>query len=750
MPVYAATIFLSAFLLFQVQPMIAKFILPWFGGSAAVWNAALLFFQLILLAGYFYAYALIRFLRPRQQFYVHAALLVVSLATLPVIPSTFWTTTGATNDPTFRILLLLTATVGLPYALLSATSPLLQAWYVRTHKGAIPYRLFALSNFGSMLALLSYPTLVEPRLTLHSQALAWSWGFAVFACACVAAAWKSGGSPESARLPSLDEGAARAPRLAEKFLWIGLAMCASVLLLSVTTYLTQNVAPIPLLWVVPLSLYLLSFILCFESDRLYPRWLFLPLLAGALGMFTYGITWYENNITIRRLIPALCASLFVCCMVCHGELARRRPHPRYLTQFYLMVSVGGALGGVFVAFIAPRMFDDYVELPVALVGCLALAAWALWDQIPGLPRPLWKRLTLIFGGAALLGGLLIVISSQASHLHLKGPSFITSGSLRGSLGLPVVLLAVLAGVTCFFLCVPSRKWMRAAAVVVTAAFAVYLGYSQIKKDRVYVRSARNFYGVLHVRDDPDGAYDAPAERVLVHGTIDHGTQLARPGSARIATSYFGTGSGVARALQALHDTRGPVRIGVLGLGAGVTAALANAGDTLHYYEINPLILNIATHDFGFFNACPADKKVLMGDARLVLQSLPSEQLDFLVMDAFTSDAVPLHLLTREAYQIYLRHLKPDGVLAVHISNRYLDLEPVVSQAMADIGWSGVKVDDEGYDQPYYNGSTWTVLNRDAKFFDHPLFKSQGTVPLKPKPGFRAWTDDFTNLITILR
>ncbi len=680
MLVYAATIFLSAFLLFQVQPMIAKFVLPWFGGSAAVWNAALLFFQLVLLAGYFYAYALIRYLKPKRQFYVHAALLVASLATLPIVPSTLWKSIGATNDPTFRILLLLGATVGLPYAILSATSPLLQAWYVRTHKAAIPYRLFALSNFGSMLALLSYPTLVEPRLTLHRQAVVWSWGFAVFAIACAAAAWKSRGSVDFDHLASVEESPS-APRLGEKVLWIGLAMCASVLLLSVTTYLTQNVAPIPLLWVVPLSLYLLSFILCFESDKLYPRWLFLPLLAGALGLFTYGITWYESNITIKRLIPAMCAALFVCCMVCHGELARRRPPPQYLTHFYLMISVGGALGGLFVAFLAPRIFHDYVELPVALVGCAALVMCVVWNKAPGIPRPLW---------------------------------------------------------------------MRAALLLITAGFAGYLGYSQVKKDRLYVRSVRNFYGVLHVRDDKEGAYDAPAERVLVHGTIDHGTQLSRPGSERIATSYFGTGSGVSRALQALHATRGHLRIGVLGLGAGVTAALANAGDTLHYYEINPLILDIATHDFGFINACPAEKHVWMGDARLVLEALPSEQLDFLVMDAFTSDAVPLHLLTREAYQIYLRHLKSDGVLAVHISNRYLDLEPVVSQAMADIGWSGIKVDDEGYEEPYYNGSTWTLLNRDAKFFDHPRFKSQGIVALKPKPGFRAWTDDFTNLITILR
>ncbi|MEQ1946105.1 MAG: fused MFS/spermidine synthase [Bryobacteraceae bacterium] len=679
MLVYAATIFLSAFLLFQVQPLIAKFILPWFGGSAAVWNAALLFFQLLLLAGYFYAHVLIKYFKPKQQFYIHAVLLLASIALLPIVPSGGWKATGS-DDPTFRILLLLGATVGLPYTILSATSPLLQAWYLRTHVGAIPYRLFALSNLGSMLALISYPTLVEPRLLLHDQAVVWSWGFGLFAIACALAAWKSRAETFSMH-EAIHSDDAPEPGLAEKLLWIGLAACSSVLLLAVTTYLTQNVAPIPLLWIVPLSLYLLSFILCFESDKLYPRWLFLPLLAVALGVLTYGITWYENNTDIKQLIPALCGALFICCMVCHGELSRRRPHPKHLTQFYLMVSVGGAVGGLFVAFISPRVFSDYLELPIAMVGCAALVTVVLWKKADGLPR---------------------------------------------------------------------AAWMRYGLMLITAGLAGYLGYSQMKRDSIYVRSGRNFYGVLHVRDDKEGEYGFPAERVLVHGTIDHGTQLARPGSERMPTSYFGEGAGISRALATLHATRGKIRIGILGLGAGVTATLANEGDTLHYYEINPLILDIATHQFGFFNACPAKPQVYMGDARLVLESMPSEQLDFLAMDAFTSDAVPAHLLTREAYTTYLRHLKPNGILGVHISNRYLDLEPVVSQAMTDIGWTGVKVDDEGDGQPYYSGSTWTVLSKDAAFFDSQYFKAAGIVRLKPTAGFRAWTDDYSNLFKILK
>ncbi len=680
MLVYAVTIFLSAFLLFQVQPLIAKFILPWFGGSAAVWSAALVFFKLVLLAGYFYAYVVIRELKPKQQVWVHAGLLAISLVTLPIIPSPLFKTTGDA-DPTPRILLLLAATVGLPYTLLSATSPLLQAWYVRARQGAVPYRLFALSNFGSMLALLSYPTLVDPRMALHSQALVWSWGFAAFAAVCVLAAWHS---KDGVDLMRAEGGDAAAPTLADKFLWIGLAACASILLLAVTSHLTQNVAPIPLLWVVPLSLYLLSFILCFESDRLYPRWLFLPLLAVALGVFTWGITLYEGNVPIKRLIEALCGALFVCCMVCHGELSRRRPHPQYLTQFYLMVSVGGALGGLFVAFLSPRLFRDYLELPVAMIGCAALVTCVLWRRPSGEPRALWIR-----------GGLTLA----------------------------------------------------------TVAFAGYLGYTAVKKDRLYVRSVRNFYGVMHVRDDEADASGVPAERVLVHGTIDHGTQLKEDTKGRITTSYFGYTSGINRAIRGLRKERGALRLGILGLGAGVTATLAKAGDTLHYYEINSLVPDVAWHQFGFLKGCPAQVQILMGDARLVLEQLPSENLDFLAMDAFSSDAVPMHLLTREAFKLYLRHLKPDGMLAVHISNRYLDLKPVVAQGMADMGWHGRVIDDDGVEQPYYTGTTWVILSPDEKFFDTTYFQGDGSSiikPLSPTPGFQGWTDDFSNIITIIK
>ena len=299
----------------------------------------------------------------------------------------------------------------------------------------------------------------------------------------------------------------------------------------------------------------------------------------------------------------------------------------------------------------------------------------------------------------------------------------------------------------------GTAWVRSALLLCLVCFAGYLGYLGYRKEKIYVRSVRNFYGVMHVRDDPADEYGVPAQRVLVHGTIDHGTQLLADTYGRTVTSYFGRTSGIYRAIKTLHDQRGALRLGILGLGAGVTATLANKGDTLHYYEINPLVLDVASNQFGFLKGCPAKPQVYMGDARLVLEDMPGENLDFLAMDAFTSDAVPMHLLTKEAYKIYLRHLKPDGILAVHISNRYLNLKPVVAQAMSEIGWHGRIIEDDGADEPYYTGTTWTVLSPNDDFFKGQQFASNPTSfvnPLVPKKGFRAWTDDFSNIITILK
>jgi hypothetical protein len=722
MLIYAVTTFLSAFLLFQVQPLIAKFILPWFGGSAAVWSAALLFFQLLLLAGYFYAHVLIRYVKPKLQLWVHLSLLAASLVTLPIKPSDYWKPTGG-GDPTLGILLLLAATIGLPYTLLSATSPLLQAWYVRVHHGALPYRLFALSNLGSFLALLSYPFVIEPRVILSRQAIIWSSAYAVFALACAAAAWKS--SQADVPVETQEATDAPPPSLATKIFWVALAACASTLLLATTSHLTQNIAPIPLLWVVPLSIYLLSFILCFESGRLYQRWIFMPLLVGSLWLFTRGNSQFESNEdVISKLIPGLCAALFVCCMVCHGELAKRKPHPRYLTQFYLMVSVGGAIGGLFVALLAPHLFHSYAEMPIAVAACALLAAIALWDDESGVG---------------------IAVCALAPAVALWNISLPIGTWPHG-------LACVVAGAVTGFLA-RSPMWKHAITLAAAAGLTGYLGRLELDNLHYYSFAVRNFYGVLRTRDDaPDPSTNYPGERTLVYGTINHGTELKVPNSGRIPTSYFGTGSGISRGIRAKED-KGPIRLGVLGLGAGVTASLARAGDTLHYYEINPLIPQVANNQFSFYPSCPADKDIYMGDGRLVLERMALERkpenLDVLVLDAFSSDAIPMHLLTREAFQIYLRHLKPDGILIFHISSRYLNLEPVVATGAQEVGFSGVTVaDSDDLAESYYVSSTWMVLSRDPSFFGHRLFQDASIRPMTAPAGFRPWTDDYSNIVRI--
>jgi hypothetical protein len=723
MLIYAATVFLSAFLLFQVQPLIAKFILPWFGGSAAVWSAALLFFQLLLLAGYFYAHLLIRYLKLKSQMWVHCGLLAASLATLPIIPSARWKPAGY-GDPTFGILVLLAATIGLPYLLLSATSPLLQAWYVRVKHGALPYRLFALSNFGSFLALLSYPFVIEPRLALSRQAAIWSFGYAAFALACGTAAWKSSSAAEP--FSEATSGNAPPPSAATKIFWVALAACASVLLLATTSHLTQNVAPIPLLWVVPLSIYLLSFILCFESERLYQRWIFMPLLVGSLWLFTRGNTQFESNEdVIRKLIPGLCAALFVCCMVCHGELAKRKPHPRYLTQFYLMVSVGGALGGLFVALAAPHIFHNYTEMPIAVAACGLLAAIALWDDESGVG---------------------IAVCALAPAVALWNLDMLWKFDISTRTWVHVAVCVAAALVLGYL--AREAMWRHALLLAAAAGLAGFLARTEINNAHYYSYAVRNFYGLLRVRDDPpDPTQNYPGERTLVYGTINHGTELDTPNAGRIPTSYFGLNSGINRAIRAKGE-EGPIRIGVLGLGAGVTASLARAGDTLHYYEINPLIREIANHQFTFYPDCPADKDILMGDGRLLLEGRASENLDVFAVDAFSSDAIPMHLLTREAYQIYLRHLKPNAVLIFHISSRYLDLEPVVSTSAQEAGFSGITIADDGDTQSYYVGSTWMVLSRDPHFLSHPNFQDPSVRPMRIEPGFRVWTDDYSNIVRI--
>jgi len=567
---------------------------------------------------------------------------------------------------------LLATSVGLPYFVLSTTGPLVQAWHARSHPGAIPYRLFALSNLGSMLALLSYPLLVEPTLALGKQTAIWSVSFIAFALLCAVLAWRNRGGDA----PPSPVEVAEKPGPGLQALWAALAACASTLLLAFTGHMTLNIAAIPFLWVLPLALYLLSFVLCFEASGWYRRWLFLPLLAA--GLVAVCVTLTRSNPSIWALIPLYSATLFAACMVCHGELARSKPHPRYLTGFYLMLALGGALGGVMVGLIAPNVFDDLYELPLGMVALCVFVTLALLRDRTSLLHGRW-------GPAARLVFLVLIVA----------------------LGIQL-----------------ARTYRENSA-----------------DTRV---TLRNFYGVLNVRDSGEGP---DAMRVLSHGTIIHGKQFLEKDRRDWPTTYYGLTSGVALAILDAR-ARGPVRLGVVGLGTGTLAAYGRAGDVVRFYDINPKVVELARTEFSFLKDSPARVEVQLGDARLSLEREAAQNFDVLALDAFSSDAIPVHLLTVEAVGTYLKQLRPGGILAVHISNRYLDLVPVVQQAARRLSLELREVDNDDDDDMGVYRSDWLLLSASPAAFAGPLLKDAQRIEAVPHVGL--WTDDYSDLYSILK
>jgi hypothetical protein len=674
---FGITILCSACLLFLVQPLASKLILPWFGGSAAVWITCMLFFQTALLLGYLYAHALARRFAPKRQAAIHTVLLLLGVIVLPILPNPMWQPKPG-EDPIWRVFGVLATSVGLPYILLSSTSPLVQSWYANRRTGALPYRYFALSNAGSLVALLAYPVLVEPYLSGHQQAWMWSAGFILFAAICIGTAFIAARSSDDEKTKPLPYGRGS---VSQFVLWMLLAACASALLLTVTNLLTQNIAPMPLLWVLPLGLYLLTFILCFESGRWYQRIVFLPLLFPALCCLVK-FTGTVDTDELRWVVPLLLASLFVCCMACHGELARLKPESEKLTTFYLSLSAGGALGGLFVALFAPRAFPDMLEHPIACVLCPALLLVVFWRE-----RGSWPKANF---------GMSLWLAAAACTLLL------TAREVRDSI-----------------------RDMRDARALV-----------------------RNFYGSLRVEDFTD---EKLRIRELSHGTIVHGIQILDPNLRHVATTYYGRNSGIGLTWRIL-EKQGPLHMGIIGLGAGTLAAYGRSGDTLHFYDINPLVVDIAKTQFTFLADCPAHVDIALGDARLSMAREPfrdpSQLFDILVIDAFSGDAVPVHLLTREAFKIYWRHMKPDGVIAVHVSNHYLNLPPVVKLAAQDSGKQARLVDtDDGPNEVY--SATYVLVSNRPDFFIDSLFKAQLQTIAVPG-NMRPWTDDFSNLWRILK
>jgi hypothetical protein len=741
---FALTIFTGAFLLFQVQPLIGKYILPWFGGGPGVWTTCMLFFQMLLLGGYAYAHLVSRWLPPRRQAIVHGVLLVAALASLPITPGDHWKPTGA-GDPTGRILALLLVSLGLPYLVLAATGPLMQEWFRRTTPGASPYRLYALSNVGSLLALVSYPFLIETQFTRHAQAWMWSAGLVVYAVCCGFCAWRVWRQPAATAAAAAQAGAeaAPAPTLAQRLLWIALPACGSVLLLAVTNKMCQDVAVIPFLWVVPLALYLVTFIICFDSPRWYSRFYWTLLLVAAI-VFVCIALFEGADMAITRQVAIYSGALFVACMVCHGEVHRLKPHPRHLTSFYLLISAGGAIGGLFVALVAPAIFDNFHELHLGLAAmAVLLIAVSLRDRAALSPRR-WLLLALLLVVAAAIVVDRLAAGGWLALAFPRWAVWAAGGALAAGGAVLVWRGVALNGhrLTCGLL----------GAGFVALMFA--LGAHVRESRNGALVTGRNFYGVLSVLEhrklEPDAHY-----YTLLHGRITHGLQFAAPERAGMITSYFGPRTGIGLAFKH-YPRKENRRIGLLGLGVGTIAAYGQPGDYLRIYEINPHVKEIAEKPFTYVALSKAKIDIVMGDGRLSMENEPAQNLDFLIMDAFSSDAVPVHLLTKEAFEIYLRHLKPDGAILVNISNRYLNLQPVVENAARAFKLRVHTIASEDGDMGeseegawWLYGATWMVLSRNNEFMNHPeLVRAAG--PESGANNIPLWTDDYTSMFRILQ
>ena len=679
MAAYGIAIFFGAFLLFQLQPLMGKYILPWFGGAPGVWTTCMLFFQVLLLGGYAYAHWSSRWFRPRRQVLLHLLLVALGVLMLPITPDTSWKPV-AQEDPTLQILGLLLVSVGLPYFALSATAPLLQTWFSQSLPGHSPYRLYALSNAGSLLALVSYPTIVESRFTLAAQATLWGGGLVIYFLGCAWAGAKVWAWRADKSAGAREELTPEKPSALTKGMWLLLPSCASVLLLAITNKMCQDVAVIAFLWVLPLAVYLLSFIISFDSPAWYRRRWFGPLLMITLPLLALVLS-QRIALSVPAQIGVYAAGLFVCCMVCHGEVYRLKPHPLFLTSFYLGIAAGGALGGIFVALAAPRLFPDYFELHL---------------------------------GLAIAGGLFVILWARELY---------TSRNRRGK----------------FRLMAFSAVWAVATALLWSDA-------TKAHPSRVY--HERNFYGVLSVyrHEFPD---PTRSQAEMMHGRIAHGMQYLHQSRSQQPTLYFGPSSGVGLAFAALGGTNR--HIGVVGLGAGTLATYGKPGDRMRFYEINRDVEKAAREHFTYLSQSEAEVTVVIGDARLSLEREAPQQFDLLVLDAFSSDAIPIHLLTREALKLYEKHLKPSGVLAAHISNMSLDLQPVVLSLARDGVWTAAVIEQSRAD--YAAGilpSIWVLLSHDEDFAERSPVREAKKADLELAIQGPMWTDDFSALFPILR
>ena len=668
---YAFAIFWSSCLLFLVEPMAAKRLVPLLGGSAAVWTTCLVFFQTMLLLGYALAHWLASRFSTYRQTLVYLAILVTGfLFSLDVDRALY----PDLLHPATSVFLLLARMIGIPFLALSASGPLLQAWYARSQaRGAVlhpPYRLFVVSNFGSLVALASYPAVIEPRATLHAQGVAWCWGLLVYIVVCGAIAWRVRSDGAAALASASATDAESPPDTTRMVLWTALAACGSVLLCAVTGYLSQNIAAIPLLWIAPLTVYLLSFMLTFNGGVRYPRTLVLLLLAVSLGALGYLLWSGESNLNLNVSIPLFCAALLVCCTFAHGEVYRLRPPAQHSTRFYLCIAAGGAIGAFFVGIVAPRVFTGDYELSCALLVTVVLALITTWRQAVYW-RALWLTAT-------------------------------------------------------FALCATTVRYVHD-----------YREHSIVR--------ARNFYGALRVTEE---AGSSGLVRHLYNGTIEHGTQWLQGDMRRTPTTYYARDSGAGLAV-ALCCSRAARRIGVIGLGAGTLAAYGGAGDVFRFYEINPLVEQMAHRQFSYLGDSRARIEIVPGDARISMAAEAPQNYDVLLVDAFSGDAIPVHLLTAQAVNLYLRHLRPGGIIAFHVSNRYLALETVVQQEADHAGLHSALIESDDDNSRDEYSAAWVLVTRDQSFLAQPAVR-MGTSQIDTIKGVRLWTDDYNSLLPLLR
>lgn len=722
LPVFAAGLFLGAFLLFCIEPMFVKMLLPLLGGSPAVWNTATVFFQAMLLCGYCYVHVTTRYLGMRRQAILHSVLLILSLATLPIAVATGWDPPVA-HTPVFWLIGLLTISMGVPFFLLSATAPLLQSWFAQTDhtEARDPYFLYGASNLGSLLALLSYPAVIEPHLTLGQQSQIWAWGYGgllALIVLCMTLVISSQFLRADEPVASTDTDVTSSVNWAGRLHWIALAFVPSSLLLGVTSYIVTDLFSAPLLWVIPLALYLVTFIVAFARRpwikaswmaRVLP-YLFIPI---AITFAWPSSTWL--------FLPLHLAAFFVASMICHGELARRRPAAGDLTGFYLCMSLGGVLGGLFNAIVAPLLFNSIYEYPIAIVlACLLVPKR---DQAGHLSRIDWKDLAL---PAALLAIMFVPMLAKETI---------------GRVG--VDLFCAFAGIAVFsFSERPVRFALGILVLLISASASTLTGQTLTRE--------RSFFGVHKVVSQQDGRVIA-----LMHGTTFHGAEYTAPEHWRDTIMYYSPAGPIGQFFAALHGHKELRNVAVTGLGAGSLACFRRPPETWTFFEIDPLVEKLArdTKYFHFLSECAPTSRVVLGDARLSLKHIPNGTYDLIIMDAFSSDAIPVHLLTREALAIYTSKLADGGIILFHISNRHLALAPVLADLVTDAGWVAKR---EQYMPPSMElaatlaqtPAEWVAIARrteDLAFLGNPRWQ-----PLVGGDTSNLWTDDYSNLFSVLK